>query len=281
MVKQTHIGLVMGMRFCVLAAIVAATLMADASAQMAGAPDAAQPQSPRSIAEERAVLENGRLSARRRALARLATHSDPEADQLLLAQFDRYDARELPAAIWLDLFEAAAKRNHPTLKARLAERELRLAQSKDALSRFRECLEGGDGEAGRAIFTKKPEAGCIRCHTVDGEGGAIGPDLTWLRNSMDRALILESIVSPNSSIATGFASAMLTLTTGETISGVVSHESREATTITSVVDGKKRTVKVDDVAERSPLPSPMPPHFGTVLDKRAIRDLVEFIAAGE
>jgi hypothetical protein len=48
-----------------------------------------------------------------------------------------------------------------------------------------------------------------------------------------------------------------------------------------VVDGKKTKVKTADITERTPLPSPMPPHFGAVLDKRAIRDLVEFIAVGD
>ncbi len=235
----------------------------------------------RTVAEDAAVLATGRLSARRKALARLAVHSDPEADKVLLAQFGRYQAGELPPAIWLDFFEAAAKRNHPELKARLAEREQKLAASRDTLSRFRECLEGGDGEAGREVFMTKPEAGCIRCHTVSGEGGKIGPDLTWLRNSMDRALIMESIIAPNSSIATGFASVALTLKNGETVTGVASHESREEITVISVVDGKVTKVKTADITERLALPSPMPPHFGAILDKRAIRDLVEFIASGD
>ena len=227
------------------------------------------------------MLEKGRLSARRKALARLAVHPDAEADTVLLAQFDRHRAGELPPGIWLDFFEAAAKRGSPALKARLAGRERTLAESKDALSRFRECLEGGDAEAGRAVFATRPEAGCIRCHSVGGEGGKIGPDLTWLRNSMDRTLILESIVAPNSTIATGFASVVLTLKNGTEVSGVVSHESADEITVTSVADGKKAKVKTADIAERTPLPSPMPPHFGTVLDKRAIRDLVEFIAKGD
>lgn len=241
----------------------------------------AEAEPPRAVAEEAAVLENGRLSARRKALARLAVHPDAEADKLLLAQLDRQRAGELPPAIWLDLFEAAAKRNSPALAARLAEREQAFAKSKDALSRFRECLEGGDADAGRAIFATKPEAGCIRCHSVSGKGGKIGPDLTWLRNSMDRMLILESIIAPNSTIATGFQSVALTLKNGVAVAGVVSHESADELTITSVVDGKKTRVKTADITERTALPSPMPPHFGAVLDKRAIRDLVEFIAVGD
>jgi hypothetical protein len=62
---------------------------------------------------------------------------------------------------------------------------------------------------------------------------------------------------------------------------VVTFESNDELTITSVADGKKRTLKTADIAERTPLPSPMPPHFGAVLSKREIRDLVEFLAEGD
>jgi putative heme-binding domain-containing protein len=98
---------------------------------------------------------------------------------------------------------------------------------------------------------------------------------------MDRTLILESIVAPNAVIAPGFASVSLTLNDGDTASGVVASQSSDEITLTSFTDGTKRMVKTADIAERTPLPSPMPPHFGVILTKREIRDLVEFIAAGD
>jgi putative heme-binding domain-containing protein len=235
---------------------------------------------PRTVAEEAAVLATGRLSARQRAFARLAVHADAAAATgVLLEQWERYRRGELAPTLWLDLFDASAKPPDSKLKELLAERERELAQSRDPLSRFRECLEGGDADAGRAIFEKKPEAGCIRCHAIEGKGGQIGPDLTWLRKSIERIRILESLIAPNATIAPGFQSAALTLKNGETVAGVVSSETPDELVITTVADGKRRTVKVTDITERAPLPSPMLPHFGAVLDKRAIRDLVEFIAA--
>ncbi len=235
----------------------------------------------RTIAEETAVLEKGRLSAKQRAFARLAVHPEPAAEGLLRAQFERYRAHELPPALWLDLFEAMAKRGSAELKSLLAARDAELAKSADPLRRFEECLEGGNGEAGRAVFEKKPEAGCIRCHSMDGKGGQIGPELTWLRRATERSHILESIILPNSTIATGFDSVALKLKNGETIAGVVRGESATEITLASFVDGKRSTVKLAKVVERTPLPSPMPPGFGQVLDKRAIRDLVQFIAGGD
>jgi quinoprotein glucose dehydrogenase len=265
------------LRTCLFIALAAA--FPSASPAQDAAKPAAQPE--RTIAEESTVLEKGRTSARQRALARLGVHSDPAADELLRKQFERYRSGELPPALWLDLFEAMAKRKNATLKALLADREARLAKSADPVRRYEECLEGGNGEEGRAIFTKKPEAGCVRCHSVDGKGGQIGPELTWLRKATERSHILESIVMPNSTVAPGFETVALKLKNGETVAGIVRSETAEEISLASFVDGKRTTVKLSEVAERTPLPSPMPPAFGHVLDKRAIRDLVEFIAAGD
>ena len=235
----------------------------------------------RTVAEEAAVLENGRLTARQHGFARLAMHTDPEASKVLLSQFERYRAGTLPPTLWLDLLEAASKRKDPALNVMLAEREKELAKSNDPLIGFRECLQGGNADAGRAIFATKPEAGCIRCHSVDGKGGAIGPELTWLRHSADRIHILESLILPSAALAPGFQPAALQLRNGEKTWGVITLESTDELTITSVLDGKKRNIKLTEITERTPLPSPMPPYYGLLLSKREIRDLMEFLAEGD
>lgn len=242
--------------------------------------DAAQ-EPPRTVAEDAALLEKGRVHAQQKALVRLGLQTDPEADKVLLAQLERYRAGQLSPALWLELFEAIAKRDNADLKARLAEYRRGSQRSADPLICFHECLRGGDAESGRMIFTMKPEAGCIRCHSVDGHGGQIGPELTWLRHSVERLNILESIILPNATIAEGFDSALLKLKSGEEIVGVLTFENDNDVIVTSVADGKKRKILIENIVERTPLPSPMPPYFGTVLSKREIRDLVEFIAEGD
>lgn len=221
------------------------------------------------------------IRAQQKALRDLGERPGAKADKLLLAQFERFRAGNLQPALWLELFEATGQRQNPALKALLAEREKKLAASHDPLIRYHECLEGGDAKAGREIFMKDVKAGCVRCHRVGAEGGQIGPDLTALHQTTDRLFILESIVDPNAVIAPGFQSVLLTLKSGESVSGILSFESEEEIVLTSVVDGKHRNIKAADIAERMPLPSAMPPGFGLILGKHAIRDLVEFIATAK
>ena len=75
----------------------------------------------RTVAEDARLLEKGRVHAQQKALVRLGMQTDPEADKVLLAQLERYRAGQLPHALWLELFEAIAKRDNADLKARFAE----------------------------------------------------------------------------------------------------------------------------------------------------------------
>lgn len=47
-------------------------------------------------------------------------------------------------------------------------------------------------------------AGCLGCHKVGTEGGAIGPDLTHVGSRLSAAMIRESILNPDAKIAKGY-----------------------------------------------------------------------------
>ncbi len=224
-----------------------------------------------------AVLGKGGIREQQDALAAIGAQNIADADAVIAAQLDLLNSGKLPAALALDLLEVAAQRSDANVKTKAAEFEKR-RDAKDALAKWRECLEGGDAKPGREIFAEKAEAACMRCHKVKGEGGDVGPDLAGISAKHDRAYLLQSIVDPNAVIAPGFDNVLVTLNTGDMIAGLLNAEDANEVTLASLADGKKQKVKKADIKERATFPSAMPPGLGDVLGKRGLRDVIEYLS---
>ncbi|MDB6148811.1 MAG: hypothetical protein JWQ44_259 [Chthoniobacter sp.] len=222
------------------------------------------------------VLGKGSLREQQEALATIAAQPIPEAERVLAEQMDLLIAGKLKPGLQLDVLEAATSRNVPALQQRLAIYDASRSNA-DALAKWSECLEGGDAKLGRKIFAEKAEAGCLRCHKVEGEGGDVGPDLSAANARRDRTYLLQSIVDPNAVIAPGYQNVLITLQNGEFVGGLLHAETETEITLASLVDGKKQRIAKAQIKERTVVPSAMPPGLGEVLGKRGLRDLIEFL----
>jgi mono/diheme cytochrome c family protein len=70
---------------------------------------------------------------------------------------------------------------------------------------------GGGGGAGLAGGSTDPmtlfrDAGCVACHKIGADGGAVGPDLTHIGARVNANYIRESILDPGAKIAKGYES---------------------------------------------------------------------------
>ena len=80
---------------------------------------------------------------------------------------------------------------------------------------------------------------------------------------------------PQKVIAAGYGNITLTLHDGSLVSGQFRKEKNGVVDIRDA-DNKVTRIKVADIKERTPVISTMPP-MGLILQKREVRDLVEFL----
>jgi quinoprotein glucose dehydrogenase len=224
----------------------------------------------------RAALEKGSIAERQGAFSVLGEMKSAAADRLLAEWLDRLLAGKVMPEVQLDLLEAAARHPATAVHQKLARFETARPQH-DHLANYRECLVGGDSEAGRQIFFERTAVSCLRCHKVKGVGGDVGPDLIGIGARQKRDYLLESIVDPNRQIAKGFESVVITLTSGKYVTGIIkSEDAREVRLITA--EGALVTVAKADIDERTRGKSAMPDDLMKSLSKGDLRDLVEFLA---
>lgn len=77
-------------------------------------------------------------------------------------------------------------------------------RGRDAQQAKAALLQGGEVDAGQFVFHSEPIASCVRCHALNGEGGKIGPALDGVGARLSREQILESLLDPNATLATGY-----------------------------------------------------------------------------
>jgi quinoprotein glucose dehydrogenase len=222
------------------------------------------------------TLANGTTGDKQAALAALGALPEPAADELLGRWLDHLQAGEVAKELQLDLLEAAASRSAAAVKQKLSNYEASKPKD-DPLAEFREALYGGNAAEGKKLFFERPEASCVRCHKINGEGGEVGPDLSHVGAQKDRPYLLESVVLPNKDIAQGFESVLVTLKGGTSYAGVIKSDNANELVINSPEDGLV-TVKKSDLQSRDKGLSPMPEGMGQVLTRQDLRNLVEFLS---
>ncbi|MBG86208.1 MAG: hypothetical protein CMO80_04830 [Verrucomicrobiales bacterium] len=178
-----------------------------------------------------------------------------------------------PANIHLDVIEAAAGLNLTNL---LGEYEASRNPT-NYTDQFKECLDGGDAEAGLKVVKTHIVGQCVRCHKLDNTkgGSIIGPNLKNV-GSKGRDYILHSMLEPNKIVTKGYGLMNVTLKNGEVIGGQFRGETKNHIEL-RMPDRSTTKVKISDVKERSPLVSVMP-SMGVILTKRELRDVIEYLA---
>jgi putative heme-binding domain-containing protein len=140
-----------------------------------------------------------------------------------------------------------------------------------------EVRNRGDSKRGASIF-RRPELGCSACHTVNGQGGTIGPNLSALGTAQPVDFIIGAILDPQKEIKEGFMSVSVLMNDGEEFQGYVRRESKDDLVLRDALQNKDVNLRRDRIKVQKLNGSVMPSGLAENLTRGEFCDLVKFLS---
>jgi putative heme-binding domain-containing protein len=141
-----------------------------------------------------------------------------------------------------------------------------------------EQLRGCNFDRGRNLFHA---TGCIRCHRFNGEGEAVGPDLSTVANKFSKKDLVESLVEPSKTISDQYGSHQVITVDGRVLVGRVVELGDEVRIYTQDFSTPPVIIGPDDIDEMTPSKvSQMPTKLLDELNEDELRDLMAYLLSG-
>ncbi|HEX5024275.1 MAG TPA: c-type cytochrome [Agriterribacter sp.] len=150
----------------------------------------------------------------------------------------------------------------------------------DALPVIDSGLTNRNFDQGKAMFAASM---CISCHTMKGEGGVSGPDLTQVGTRFSPKDMLEAIIDPSKTISDQYGSTIFYLKDGGSVLGrlikeeganyVISQNPFAPQVVREIPKADVTRTRVSDV-------SPMLPGMINRLNNEELKDLIAYLMAG-
>lgn len=147
----------------------------------------------------------------------------------------------------------------------------------DELNRIiAEVTDKGDPLRGEAVF-RRGDVGCMKCHSVSGAGGQVGPDLSPLGSTSPVEYVVNSILNPNLAIKELYITKIFVTSSGQTISGIVVDRNDREVKLKNAL-GQILTIAAADIEEEAEGKSLMPQGLTKFLTHQEFLDLARFVS---
>jgi putative membrane-bound dehydrogenase-like protein len=195
-------------------------------------------------------------------LEQIATGNIPRVD---LTVFHARQIRSLnDAALTRRLTEAWGE-----LRESSGDKQKLIADLKGQLTAA--TLAEADLSQGRLVF----QGVCSACHSMYGNGGKIGPDLT----GSDRAnldYLLENMVDPSAVVSADYCLNIITLKDGRVLGGIIAAQTERTLTVRLLTE--ETTVEKKEIVKQEASPvSMMPDGLLSALSREQVRDLIAYL----
>ena len=146
----------------------------------------------------------------------------------------------------------------------------------EAFRRFAQSRKG-QPERGRALFSDLKGLACIKCHSVGGQGGAVGPELTSVGAKYPKDEIITAVLYPSSKISSGYEPVVISLVDGRVVTGIIKGETGNEIEIEDA-DAKRLKFAKDEIDDRKKSDvSLMPNGLAEGLSREDFTDLVSYL----
>ena len=161
---------------------------------------------------------------------------------------------------------------------RLIEAESReLAAYVRKLGRVAPMALAGDAQRGAQLYRGK--GACVTCHTLAGNGGAFGPDLTGIGASRSPQHLRASLLDPTADFPRGFAYISVMTRAGRRLNGVRVNEDSFSIQFRDVAGTLHSFWKAELRAFRKDLKQSPMPSYRAKLTPAEVDDLVAYLAS--
>lgn len=219
------------------------------------------------------VLATGDQNEKQRLLKSLGEMPLAKTEVVFQSLISKLKGKQLPQELRLDLSDAIAASGSEKLKGELDK----AVPKGDIFEQYADVLFGGDKRSGERYFTRNETGQCIRCHTLDGTKGPVGPDLSNIGNILDRKQLLQALVEPSARLSPGYGTIKLTLKDGQEVIGILEKDGdKEIVLRTS--EAEPLRIAVARVAQRENFPSSMPV-MSAKMDRHELRNMIEYLAS--
>ncbi len=139
-----------------------------------------------------------------------------------------------------------------------------------------EVTANGNAARGEAIF-RQSEMNCLKCHSIGGAGGVVGPDLVSIGASAQVDYLTDSLLQPNKAVKENYNTLVVQTEAGRVFTGI---KVRQSDTDLILRDAEDREVSVPlkSIEEQVNGASLMPAGLTDRLTRRELADLVRFLS---
>ena len=138
-----------------------------------------------------------------------------------------------------------------------------------------QSLQGANFASGRNLYHA---TGCIKCHRFDGEGEAIGPDVSSVGTKFSKSDLLDSIINPSKTISDQYGSHTVYTVDGKVLTGRMVEVGDEIRIYTAEYEKPPIVLAESDIDEiQVSKTSQMPTKLIDELNEQELRDLIAYL----